>query len=490
MAMEMNAVLQQNLKSMRRSQPKLAQRLEQLWEEMVPLPSGEVREVPAGRWIHGLTPAPFFEKTQALHFPKRKDFCFICRGMGFPPYLFHVLRALPRDTLSVVVLEPDAGLLLATLAATSVYHALPPGCRISFVVFEDRELLDEATWHNVVPMGIFPITEAVFIDHEGLLEQDGLRREKLEKSFWEEVRYRVEQLGNSSEDTLIGVRHGALNAARILRGPAISQLLDRWGERPAICIGSGPSLKKNIHLLQGTEDRFLLVSCDTSLVPLLRRGIRPHVVVTIERNLMYDVWVPQVLDEFPEECRKILLVAQSVSEPQIAGRWPGPVLVVGKMDSPADTWLVKQVLSMNLLLSGMCVSHMAMNVAIGFKAPAVALIGQDLAFADDGETTHMDDAASATPDGIARERAYPKLEVPGALGGTVKTHQMWYYFLQIFERFLAASGEKKVFQCSEGGAAIAGAEAVPLARFLEEQGGDPAKPALTYLEDLPRKDPL
>ena len=465
-------LLLRNLETMRKSQPRLVEKLEARIQELPSLPEGVIREVPSGRWVEGVLDRSFFEPADpglSSGSDRQARYCFLVEGLGYPPYFFHVLRNLPKDALSVVALETNLDLLLCTLALTSVYHALPKGCRIAFVVSEDRDLIDEALWHCVVPLGIFPFLESKTILHKGLWECDTKERTDLLRKLWREIRYKAEQLGNSPEDTLIGVRHGALNGARILLGPSMNKLTESWEGRPAVCIASGPSLKNNVDLLKGQEDRFLLVACDTSLIPLLRRGIVPHAVVTIERNLMYEVWVPQVLEEFPEECRRILLVAQSVSEPQIAGRWPGPVLVVGKMDSPADVWVVHQVLGMNLLASGMCVAHMAMNFALGMGATAVALIGQDLAFADDGETTHVEDASSNTPGGIAVERAYKKLEVPGSQGGMVQTHQMWFYYLQIFERFLAMISPGTVFQCSEAGAAIAGTEALPLSRFLEEK---------------------
>ena len=235
-----SSVLRQNLREMSRTQPLLAKRLEGCVEEREALPEVHLREVKAGRWVQGAAATPFFEVPYTQDHRDRKDFFYVLHGVGYPPHLFHVIRSLPKETLALVVLEPDVELLLATLSATSVYMALPQGCRISFVVFEDRDLIDEALWHNVVPVGIYPFTEALRLPHPGLMEADGPRRERLEKRFWEEVRYRVEQLGNSPEDTLIGVRHGALNTVRILRGPVVSQLLERWGERPAICIGSGP----------------------------------------------------------------------------------------------------------------------------------------------------------------------------------------------------------------------------------------------------------
>ncbi|NLW34245.1 MAG: motility associated factor glycosyltransferase family protein [Syntrophorhabdus aromaticivorans] len=479
----MPALLEQNLRTLEKSQPKLAARLRQELDSIDRLPLAEVRETSSGRWVKVEEDAPFFDTTPVL--PSRNkteddSYCYLVQGIGYPPYLFHLLRGIAKDALSIVVLEPDVRLLLLTLSVTSVFHAAPQSARISFIAYDERSLIDEAMFHNVTPIGIFPLLQSREINHRGLLEKDQENsRSRLFKSFWESIRYYAEQLGNSPEDTLLGIRHGALNTPWILKGPSFSNLKEAFGGRPAICVASGPSLKKNVDLLKGKEDQFLIVSCDSSLISLLRRGIRPHIVVTIERNLMYDVWVPNVLEEFYDECRDILLVSQSVSEPQTAGRWPGPVFVVGKMDSPADRWLVHDVLGMNLLLSGMCVAHMAMNVALVLGAPAVALIGQDLAFAEDGETTHIEDAASATPEGIARERAYLKREVPGVNGGLVKTHQMWFYYLQIFERFLDHVEEGRVFQCSEAGASIKGTTALPLSRFLEEQSTEESLPPLS-----------
>lgn len=479
---EIPALLEKNLQELQKSQPKLTARLRQALESMETLPEVTMQETPAGRWITVGDDDPFFDKKSIPAPIKKKadeSSCYIVQGIGYPPYLFQVLRSISKDALSIVFLEPDVNLLLSTFSMTSVFQAAPQGARLSFIVYDDRSLIDEALYHNVTPIGIFPFMQAEEINHTGLNEKDDDKsRLNLFKAFWEAVRYFAEQLGNSPEDTLLGIRHGALNMPWILKGPTFAKIKEVFGGRPAICVASGPSLKKNIDLLKGKEDHFLIISCDSSLISLLRRGIKPHVVVTIERNLMYDVWVPKILEEYFDECRDILLVSQSVSEPLAAGRWPGPVFVVGKMDSPADIWLVHEVLGMNLLLSGMSVAHMAMNLALVLEAPAVALIGQDLAFADDGETTHIEDAASATPDGIERERAYLKREVPGVNGTLVKTHQMWFYFLQIFERFLEHVEEGRVFQCSEAGAEIKGATSLPLSSFLEEKKSDDFLPIL------------
>ncbi len=463
-------LLEKNLKALERSQPKLAARLRETAQGLERFPEPVISETSAGRWISGLTERPFFEPSlEETSRPKlAKGAVYLVHGAGCPPYLFHILRALPRDALAVIVVEPSVPVLLNTLAATSVFMALPKGCRISFIVFEDRPLIDEAFEHNVIPLGIYPISDAVSLVHKGLEENRSDLERAVIKMFREEVIYRLTLLGNSPEDTLLGLRHGALNTLRILRSPSFGQLKEQLLGKPFVSVASGPSLEKNVDLLKGMQDKCVIVACDTVLLPLLRRGIRPHIVTTIERPLItYETWVPPVLDDFSEECKKILLLSQSVSHPLIAGRWPGPKIVVGKRESPADSWLVFNVLGKTLFISGMSVSHMNLSLALAMDASAVALIGQDLAFAED-QRTHV---AGAVPADIAAfDGAMERIEVPGALGGVVQTHKYWLNFLQIFERYISAFGDvAKICDCTEGGALIRGAEVLPFRSFLDRE---------------------
>ena len=415
-------LLEKNLKTLERSQPKLAARLRETAQGLERFPEPVISETSAGRWISGLTERPFFEPSlEETSRPKlAKGAVYLVHGAGCPPYLFHILRALPRDALAVIVIEPSVPVLLHALASTSVFMALPKGCRISFIVYEDRPLIDEAFEHNVIPLGIFPLSDAVPIIHKGLEEIRTEIARAVNKRFREEVIYRLTLLGNSPEDTLLGIRHGALNTLRILRSPSFNRLMKQFGGKPFVSVASGPSLEKNIDLLKGIEDKCVIVACDTVLLPLLRRGIRPHVVTTIERTLgTYEAWAVPVLEEYAGECRSILLISQSVSHPLIAGRWPGPNIVVGKRESPADTWLVSDVLGKTLLVSGMSVAHMNLSLAIAMKASALAFLGQDLAYADD-QRTHV---SGAVPAAIAAlDEAMERIEVPGSLGGVVQTH--------------------------------------------------------------------
>ncbi|HPJ27246.1 MAG TPA: DUF115 domain-containing protein, partial [Synergistaceae bacterium] len=373
-----------------------------------------------------------------------------------------ILRALPQEALAVVVVEPSLEALLFTLSRTSVFQALPQGCRICFLVEDRHALLDEALLWTLVPMGIFPAKNLHLIVHPGQAEAVPQLR-SLGEALRKEILYRLSLLGNSPEDTLLGFRHAVLNTRRILESPSMEDLKKIFGGRSFVCVATGPSLEKNVDLLKGLENKCIITACDTALLPLLKRGIRPHVVTTIERPYnMYRIWVQKVLREFPEECSHILLISQSVSYPMTAGRWPGPHMVIGKQEVPVDNWYTGSILGKNLLYSGLSVAHMNLTFAFAMGASSVALLGQDLAYTPEGES-HIAQAVTKAIE--AKEKARRKFSVPAALGGTVETQEIWLVFLQIFERLLEAT-QKEVYDCTEGGALIRGTIICPFREYI------------------------
>lgn len=464
---EIPALLEKNLQELQKSQPKLTAKLRNYMDELPALKEPVFRETPAGRWVEGITEKPFFEKKASLE--KRAKAApsavYLIFGVGCAPYLFHALRSLPREALSVLVIEPSLDLLLLTLSQTSVFQALPAGCRLSFIVEKDNSLIDEAFAWNVVPIGIFPISKAEAFSHEGQGDWESMA--ELRDTLKKQIIYRLTMLGNSPEDTLLGFRHAALNTPRILQSPRIADLKDNYGGKPFVCVASGPSLEKNVHLLKDIQDKCVIVACDTVLFHLLEKGIIPHVVTSIERTYgTYRVWIPKVLKKYGEECKNILLISQSVSYPLTAGRWPGPNIVVGKMDVPVDSWYTGVVLGQQVMYSGLSVSHMALSLAIACEASSVALIGQDLSYSDEG-ASH---ASDTVPDSVLKreQKRREGMGVPGISGDLVETSAIWLTFIQIFERMLSSFAKFPVYDCTEGGAFINGTLVLPLAEYIQE----------------------
>ena len=71
------------------------------------------------------------------------------------------------------------------------------------------------------------------------------------------------------------------NFRHILESPLITSIR-RPRPRPALVVGSGPGLEKNIHLIPQLEGRAFILSASSSYRPLLKAGIRPDLVVLLE----------------------------------------------------------------------------------------------------------------------------------------------------------------------------------------------------------------
>ncbi len=466
--MQITPLFEKNLQKLRNQQPLLAKVIENGKKDYEALPELEIVKEKNGRWVKGLAKLPFFEPNPLAKHKKsyQKKSLFFIVGAGAPPFLFYQFRSLPKGTLAVVLFEPDLNVLIHTLCSTSVYLALPVGCRLSIAHLPEREYMQEVLNVNIRPMGAYVVADGEFIIHDGEAEAFPSEFKQLRDFFAQEVRIHIDILGNSAEDTLLGFRQIALNALWILWSPNLREIGASFKGLPFICVASGPSLEKNIHLLKGNENRCIIISADTALRRLLEEGILPHVVVTLERPThTYTNYFKVLVENYGEQCRKILLVGQGVSPPQVFGRWPGPKIVVGKVEIPVDRWFIGGILRGNILRSGMSVAHMALMLASVWEAEKIALIGQDLAFGEDG-ASHAGKTAAASALKIERKRGLENsLEIPGALGGTVKTTNIWFLFLKVFESLIPESG-RPVYDCTEGGALIKGADIQSLQTFL------------------------
>lgn len=491
-APESLSVWESNMKELRKTQPALARVLSAYVEKNGHEFAHFETATPAGVWVEGLTPKPFFqphaEPKFTWHKRDKDKPSFFLYGAGVAPYLFKAIRSLPKEAMLLLVVEPSLPLVAYVLHLTHVYQAMRGGCRLIFMTEADdpegtaeesasdeerlaRErhnaaLRGEALHHAFVPLGIFAVTLSKVTEHPGEREtfKESFVRCSAEIREW--VGVQLQYLGNSAEDTLLGMRQIALMSPWAAFGQSLAPLRGHFEDRPFVCVSAGPSLDKNFELLRDIQDKCVIVAADAVLGKLLAAGIRPHIVTALERVVAtYDLFFSEVVEKYREECENILLVAQALCIPRIVGRWPGPVTVVGKRGLPVDVWLVGQILGGQILESGTSVAHMNYSIASIFGASAIAVIGQDLAYADDG-TSH---AGGIQGNWKIEDGPQPDvLEVPGALGGMVRTSPVWLSFLRLLEGYVRNYG-KPTWDCTEGGARIAGAAVTPFAEFIESK---------------------
>lgn len=464
------SIWQENIEELKKRQPKLAALLEEKRKSHIE--SGtrlipDIAQTPNGLWIKSRK-RPFFEPFEgnnAKDVPKNA--CLFVVGAGSSRYFTDFLKSMSWSVMAVIVVEPNIDLLFWLFEEVSVYKLLPPFIRLGFAVSDEDDLVLELLDTTVTPLGTFTASDLGYVIHKGECEDPKPFNEILAK-LKERVLINLQMIGNSVEDTLLGLRQMALSSPWIAFGPKLRTLRGAFKGRPSVVVSAGPSLDKNYELLKGREDKLLIIATDTVLRKLLKNGIKPHIVCALERGLVVlDKHFRDVIRDYKEELKDVLLVVQSVCVPQIVGTWPGPKIVVGKAGLSLDYWVVGQLLDGDVVPSGASVAHMCMNIAALLGSDKIALIGQDLAYGEEGTTHSSDTAWSKEKSGDARISEENRIPVPGALGGTVFTHRVWLMFLRIFEQMISSLAEVgfRVYDCTEGGALIRGTEVMSLKDF-------------------------
>jgi hypothetical protein len=486
------SIWQENIEELKKRQPKLAALLEKERKSYIEgrtrlIP--DIAQTPNGLWIKS-PKRPFFEPFEgnnAKDVPKNA--CLFVVGAGSPSYFTGLFKSMSWSVMAVIVVEPNIDLLFWLFEEVSVYELLPPFIRLGFAVSDEDDLVLELLDTTITPLGTFTAGDLGYVIHKGEGEDPKPFNEILAK-LKERILINLQMIGNSVEDTLLGLRQMALSSPWIAFGPKLRTLKGAFKGRPSVVVSAGPSLDKNYELLKGREDKLLIIATDTVLRKLLKNGIRPHIVCALERGLVVlDKHFRDVIRDYEEELKDVLLIVQSVCVPQIVGTWPGPKIVVGKAGLPLDSWVVGHLLDGDVIPSGASVAHMCMNIAALLGSDKIALIGQDLAYGEEGATHSSDTAWSKEKSGDARISEENRIPVPGALGGTVFTHRIWLMFLRIYEQMIGslAEGGFRVYDCTEGGALIRGTEVMSFKDFtdgfVDSIEGLPVLPQEVVIED-------
>lgn len=459
---KLNPVLVANLKALDERQPLFAQKVRDYMKNAKERFSINARETPRGTWWSGLYEQPFFEPSSCLDaIPEGTKPVLIMAGLGSPRYLTGILNN-SKKRQAIVLLEPNMRMMMFALESVPFFadgHVV----QVYFMLGDDQALMDELIVNAYSHKGIFMGGFFDVHSHPGQSEQASELFNSSLRLYVQRINYRMQKLGDSAEDTLLGLRQMAMAAPWIMYRERLEPLKNAFKGYHGVVLSAGPSLDKNIHLLKGMEDKLVIVAADTLLNKLSNMGIRPHFVCALERgDPTYTKYFRPMYDRENPSLKDIVLVVQSVCYPQIAGRWPGKLCVVGKESINLDREVIAGALGGSVIPSGGSVAHMAMGILSFLGVDRIALVGQDLAFGP-GKVTH----AGGTP--WIEEKSGAELEqpisIPGALGGMVDSIVPWKLFVDTFEEMIPKIS-CSVWDCTEGGALIRGTEVRPLAEYL------------------------
>ncbi|EAL5359091.1 DUF115 domain-containing protein [Campylobacter jejuni] len=280
--------------------------------------------------------------------------------------------------------------------------------------------------------------------HEDILE--------LNKKLVQDFKDSILSHGNDPLDALQGIEQFVYNLPQMITHPSYTELLSKRKNLSdtAIIVSTGPSLTKQLPLLKKYANKATIFCADSSYPILAKHNIKPDYVCMLERTELTAEFFNHDFGEFDKD---IVFICAGVVHPKaieyLKGRNRKYLIMPRYLYFPIYIKLNKYFY---FLYNTPSVAHMSYFLSALLNHKNIILIGQDLAYAKNGNSHPDDYQNSANYESQMYEHILTK-----AYGGKeeVKTHEAWIFFKQILEAMIIKYSIT-TYNCTEGGARIEG----------------------------------
>ncbi|EKS3027233.1 motility associated factor glycosyltransferase family protein, partial [Campylobacter coli] len=277
----------------------------------------------------------------------------------------------------------------------------------------------------------------------------------LNKKLAENFKHSIVSHGNDPKDALQGIEQFVYNLPQMITHPSYKELLSkRKGiSDTAIIVSTGPSLTKQLPLLKKYASKATIFCADSSYPILAKHGIKPDYVLSLERIPLTSEFFNNDFGEFDKD---ILFVLKSYVHPHTTKYLQKNNRNFMLVSTYASFIQYLKLDYFGYFNMGFSVAHMACYLSLHLNHKNIIFIGQDLAYAENGNSHPDDYQNSANYESQMYEHILTE-----AYGGKekIKTHHVWLMFkrnleqdVQKIQKYL----DTKVYNCTEGGARIEG----------------------------------
>ncbi len=273
----------------------------------------------------------------------------------------------------------------------------------------------------------------------------------LNKKLAENFKNSIVSHGNDPLDALEGIEQFVYNLPQMITHPSYKELLSkRKGiSDTAIIVSTGPSLTKQLPLLKKYANKATIFCADSSYPILAKHGIKPDYVCMLERT---EITAEFFNHDFGEFDKDIMFICAGVVHPKaieyLKGRNRKYLIIPRYLYFP----IYIKLKYFDFLYNTPSVAHMSYFLSVLLNHKNIIFIGQDLAYAENGNSHPDDYQNSANYESQMYEHILTE-----AYGGKkeIKTHEFWIFFKQILEAMIIKY-HITTYNCTEGGARIEG----------------------------------
>ncbi|EEP6774881.1 motility associated factor glycosyltransferase family protein [Campylobacter coli] len=274
----------------------------------------------------------------------------------------------------------------------------------------------------------------------------------LNKKLAETFKYSIVSHGNDPLDALQGIEQFVYNLPQMITHPSYKELLSKRknSSDTAIIVSTGPSLTKQLPLLKKYANKATIFCADSAYPILAKHNIKPDYVCMLERSEFTAEFFNHDFGEFDKD---IVFVCAGVVHPKaieyLKGRNRKYLIMPRYLYFP----IYIKLKYFDFLYNTPSVAHMSYFLSVLLNHKNIIFIGQDLAYAENGNSHPDDYQNSANYESQMYEHILTE-----AYGGKkeIKTHEFWIFFKQILEAMIIKY-HITTYNCTEGGARIEGA---------------------------------
>ncbi len=306
-----------------------------------------------------------------------------------------IIKRLPEHGVLAIV-EPDPIVFFTAFCHTDL-SVLLGDKRVHLIIGQPVEKSVESIGRELKWMRFLTLPYAFVVSP--YMEKRNLEFVKNLGKHWRdclqrEIMYRNSRIEHSSQV----VANTVANSYAITQYPGVSSLFYHFRNLPAMLVSAGPSLDDNLDTIKLLQERFLICCVNTAYPVLRRKGIEPHIVITMdhqERNIMsfqefaptpktYLIADPRIQPEIIRRFHPRVFLAswktttEVTGEPQPIGQIPVPE----KSGNAFYEWLQQQIGAKGDVFGSGSVAVAAFHILCRLGVKEVILAGQDLAYSD------------------------------------------------------------------------------------------------------------
>lgn len=371
----------------------------------------------------------------------------VCGG-GF---LYHVKALLDRNKFDkVIVYEPSPAIFQACLQEIDLEPVCGPN--LLLLVGEDFEdfykrigkFLGNDFFYNKTDLriAILPSYKELFQQQIGLFQHELMESIKV-------AHFNLATTDKFRENWLL---NEFKNLRTIGDTPAISHFFGQFKNIPAIIVSGGPSLEKNIHLLNNIREKALIICAGSSIRAMKRNEVTPHFLLAMDPGeINTKVYNDLNLED--------LYFLYNLSFNQgVVGKLHGKKVIFRTNVENFSAFIEKKLqYEFGCINSGFSCAHLCLDLAYLLGCNPIIFIGQDLAYT--GNKRYAEGQISLSQKYLGDGELPPNCFVTKDIyGQDIITDKHLDGFRIVFENMIANlyHGKVQIINATEGGLPVKG----------------------------------